>query len=243
MNQKDRKQKTSWSFGGGVQSWALVAAAVLELIDWPDVIVFADTVSEHPETYEFIERHKAHMGSLFKVVKPGDYRTGVQLGLLEDMRENKKTRIPVKVGQGGYFNRTCTRDWKARRINKYLRTEYIKSPWRTALGFSLDEVERIKPSKSQWQTYFYPLLELRLTRAACASLCMEVFGEVPIKSSCVFCPFHSVLYWRNLETNYREVYTDVKTLEKEIRCWEGDDSLNITRGDGQMLLCESTCWT
>ena len=243
MNQKDRKQKISWSFGGGVQSWALVAAAKNKMIEWPDVIVFADTLAEHPQTYQFIAKHRHIMGELFKVVAPGDYKTGVQIGLLEDMRQNNKTRIPVKVGKGGYYNRTCTLYWKARRISKFLRTEYPKSPWRTGIGFSLDEVERIKPSRVQWQTFYYPLIDLRLTRAKCAALCLDVLGEIPIKSSCVFCPFHSVLYWRNLQANYPLVYSDVKTLEKEIRMWERDKSLNITRGDGQMLLCESTCWT
>ena len=243
MKQKHREAKYCWSFGGGVQSWALVAAAVLELIDWPDVIVFADTVSEHPETYEFIERHKAHMGSQFKVVKPGDYRTGVQLGLLDEMYHSKKVRIPARVGRGGFFNRTCTREWKARRVSKFLRTEYSKGPWKTAIGFSLDEVERIKPSRTQWQKFIYPLLELRLTRSSCAALCMKVFGEVPIKSSCVFCPFHSSLYWRALEHNYPDVWSVVKKLESDIRIWESSPELNITSGDGQMLLCESTCWT
>ena len=45
----------------------------------------------------------------------------------------------------------------------------------------------------------YPLVDRRMTRAGCVAW-LEANGlEVPPKSACVFCPFHSLNHWRNMK--------------------------------------------
>ena len=70
------------------------------------------------------------------------------------------------------------------------------------LGISTDEAHRMKPSRIEWITHSYPLIDAGLSRDDCKRICREVFGEVPPRSSCYFCPYHSDAYWRWLKRDH-----------------------------------------
>ena len=43
------------SYGGGVNSTAIIALALLGEVEMPDYIVFSDTGAEWPHTYKYID--------------------------------------------------------------------------------------------------------------------------------------------------------------------------------------------
>ena len=63
----------------------------------------------------------------------------------------------------------------------------------------MDEWTRMRTSDVQYIVNQYPLLERRMTRAHCV-LWLEAHGlDVPPKSACVFCPYHSLGSWKRLK--------------------------------------------
>ena len=69
------------------------------------------------------------------------------------------------------------------------------------LGISLDEVQRMKDSDVKYVAHRYPLIDMRMTRGDCA-LWLERNGiEVPPKSACTFCPYHSTAEWRRVKAS------------------------------------------
>ena len=90
------------SFGGGVQSTAMVLMALAGEIEKPDLVVFADTGTEMPETYETVSR----IGKLcndqnleFVVVK--NYSEKVKGMSLIDWYSSKKC-FPVTIHGLGF---------------------------------------------------------------------------------------------------------------------------------------------
>jgi hypothetical protein len=98
----------------------------------------------------------------------------------------------------GMLRRQCTQRWKIEPMRRWLRKELErqripKKPGSVEqwLGISLDEVHRAKDSDVKWQTHRFPLLERKMTRAACINWLQAHGLPVPPKSSCVFCPYHT----------------------------------------------------
>ena len=54
------------------------------------------------------------------------------------------------------------------------------------------------PAPLHWKTLDYPLIDLRLDRAACIAIIRQAGLPVPPKSSCWFCPYHSLQTWQHM---------------------------------------------
>lgn len=70
------------------------------------------------------------------------------------------------------------------------------------LGITLDEIKRMKPSGVQWMVNRFPFLELLdrpWTRHDAMRWMQEQGLEIPVKSSCVFCPYHNRATWREIK--------------------------------------------
>ena len=67
------------------------------------------------------------------------------------------------------------------------------------LGISWDEALRMKDPDVQYITHEYPLVDKRIRRVDCIRWLEEHDLEVPPKSSCVFCPYHSKNAWHDLK--------------------------------------------
>lgn len=113
-------------------------------------------------------------------------------------RWNNEPGIPADGKPSGMLRRQCTQRWKIEPMRRWLRKELKrqgipKKPGSVEqwLGISLDEVERAKDSDVKWQVHRFPLLEKRMTRAACVAWLTAHGLPVPPKSSCVFCPYHT----------------------------------------------------
>lgn len=175
------------SYGGGVQTFAMLVMIEKGLIPRPDLIIHADTKAEYPETEIHIE----------EVAKPLCKKLSIPWitvvegeGIIEGYKKNNS--IPI----AGF--RSCTFNFKIKPIHKALR-EILGDKkingvasvecW---IGISTDESRREVKRENQspkWVLQKYPLLELNYSRGQLIQIIEESHYEMPIKSGCFMCPY------------------------------------------------------
>jgi hypothetical protein len=243
------------SFGGGVQSSALVALLGTGRYpgEPPQEVWFCDPKNERPQTYSWIET----------TIKPYCARLGVPFVTLERWcTKTKQADLLVSYRARKMYplrrDRSCTIHWK---VDVMLR-ECKRRGWDQAggvekhIGISLDELHRARTGREHdWETKRYPLIEARLFRDDCASICQDVFGTVPVKSGCWFCKFARPAQWREVweqradgrwdiavawekevlaAKQQRHVFIDTqpqRTLEQWAHAWQQGDQLALPSAD------------
>jgi 3'-phosphoadenosine 5'-phosphosulfate sulfotransferase (PAPS reductase)/FAD synthetase len=217
------------SYGGGVQSTALLVLAAQGAIDFP-TFLFCNVGddSEHPDTLRYVREvavpyaaaHGVALETLQKVKV-----SGIGAGQVETlkMRLDRGDRsIPLRREKDGPpMSRSCTVDFKVRPIARWLKQHgaTAESPATVAIGISVDEVERAKPGvdpRNPLQNRVYPLLDLGMHRSDCESLIAGAGLPVPPKSSCYFCPYHSTEAWRRLKRRTPELFAEAVAMEARL---------------------------
>ena len=189
------------SLGWGVQSFTIAAMAALGDIEPVDVALHADTGFESKLTYAFAERWTSWLED--RGVKVATVQ-GTS-GRLDDLFvENSKRgtrflRVPAFIkfpdGTKGMTARQCTSNWKIKPMRQWLQANRNSEQVTQLIGISVDEARRMRKSDVKYITHEYPLIEARMARRDCI-IYLESHGvEVPPKSACVFCPFHSLSAW------------------------------------------------
>ena len=209
------------SLGAGLQSSALLVASARGLWDVPraDVAIFADTQDEPAWVYENIERLRAHVDIPIETVTRGK---------LSDGARGTKMLVPAftlnKDGSRGMTRRQCTSDFKIKPIQKRVAQLLGRKPGarkgpvaEALLGISTDEAHRMKPAAVSYITNRYPLVEAGKSRADCVLLLSTEGFKVPKKSACVFCPYHSNSYWRELKMRHPEEWSRAVAYDEKIR--------------------------
>jgi len=197
------------SLGWGTQSFGLAAMSALSVLPPVDVAIHADTAHERRETYEFaakwtpwLEEHGVRVVTVRSELAPYQFRqnSGVFIPAY--------TTAPTRFEGLGQLRRSCTQRWKIAPMRRWLREQGATAveQW---IGISLDEVERRRLSDVQWVTNTYPFLDfdIRIERASRYGVShsdivrwlVDNDLEVPVKSSCVFCPFHNRATWREIQ--------------------------------------------
>lgn len=218
------------SFGAGRQSTALAVCSVLGLHGVPkaDVAIFADTQGEIAATYEHVERMKTWLGERglpLHVVSAGSLEADVLDG---NGRSHASIPAFVKTADGtrGVQRRFCTYDYKLVPIQRKARELCGLAPGdrakgrlrvRALLGISWDEAIRMKDSREEWIENAYPLVDARLTVFDCERIVMEAGLEVPPRSSCYFCPYHSQRYWRWLREKHAADFARAVLFDSRLR--------------------------
>ena len=206
------------SLGWGVQSWALAAMSALGVLPHVDYCIHSDTTYERAETYAFADKWRpwliAH-GIQVMTVKSTDRAL--------DIVGRPYTLMPLYTDGGGQLKRQCTSRWKIEPARKRVRSELKRRKveqypgavdmW---LGITLDEALRSKPSRVGYIRHSYPFVNMsevedrqlrpyqwmddgkRWTRLDVINWLHSVGLDVPVKSSCVQCPYHSASAWREL---------------------------------------------
>ena len=186
--------KTILSFGGGLQTTALVimiAKGELEV----DEVVFADTGVEKPETYWYIENYIEPM------LKVPFVKVKSHLGTLYDHCWRQKLLPSVQT-------RWCTDKFKIRPIVKH----YKGVPVEFIVGFSADEVNRAeKPSR---MTRSFPLINRGITVTDCVQIIRDYGLPVPLRSSCYFCVYEPYVEYNWLKNNHPELIDKALALEQ-----------------------------
>ncbi|MFF9568462.1 phosphoadenosine phosphosulfate reductase [Streptomyces sp. NPDC014685] len=231
----------SISYGGGVQSTALLVLAAQKRIDFR-LFLMANVGddSESPATLRYIEEyarpfaaeHGIELVTLDRVKRDGTTET--LLGRLT--REGSRSLpIPVRMSNGAPGTRSCTADFKIKVIAKELkrRGATAAAPATIGIGISVDEIHRANNRRTEpHELITYPLLDLGLRRTDCARIIREAGLPVPPKSSCYFCPFHRPETWHDMRRNEPDLFEKSCQLEdllNERRDELGKDHVFFTR--------------
>lgn len=226
------------SYGGGVQSSALIVLAVQGIVP-TDAALFANVGddSEHPATLHYVREimtpWAASQGlpvhELNRVKRDGTVET---LHGRLTKEGSRSLPIPVRMSNGAPGNRSCTYDFKIAVIGKWLKAHGASAtdPATVYIGISTDEYQRANRKKSEpYENPTYPLLELGLDRSDCIGIIRDAGLPVPPKSSCYFCPFHRPSMWAEMRRDEPELFDRAQALE---------DLLNARRG----LLGKDSVW-
>lgn len=187
------------SLGWGVQSFTLAAMAALGEIEPVDYAIHADTGFESVLTYDFAERWWMWLrdrGVMVVTVNEPNARIIINRG-------GGKIYIPAftesNKGAGGMLRRQCTQHWKIAPIRRFIQSQRKGQPVDMLLGISTDEWQRMKDSDVKYIRNVYPLIEKKMSRLDCVNWIKTHGLEVPAKSACYFCPFHSTSEWNRVK--------------------------------------------
>lgn len=221
---------TYLSFGGGVQSTALLICSGLGLHGVPkaDVAVFADTQGELGATYDHVRIMRdwsADHGIHLSVVTAGSLENDVLIGVGQS-----QISIPAFIknadGSRGIMRRQCTYDYKLTPIIREVRVRLGLKPGQIAkgrfnvramLGISLDEIVRIKPSREEWIENTFPLVDARLRREDCSKIIREAGIPDPPKSACYFCPYRRDKGWRWMRDHHPADFAKAIEFDRKVR--------------------------
>jgi len=195
------------SLGWGVQSFALAAMSALGELPPVDAAIHADTTHERRETYEFAERWTPWLeerGVRVVTVKP-DPRYVAPYGVTPTQTSLPQMMIPAyklfEDGQGGMIPRQCTGHWKIRPIKRWIQKHRDGQHCEQRLGITLDEWTRMRDSDVQYLSNAYPFMDLEPPwgRFDVVRWLRDNDLEIPVKSSCVFCPYRDHATWREIK--------------------------------------------
>ena len=185
------KQHLVVAYGMGVDSTAMLVGMAARGIR-PDVILFADTGAEKPETYAYlsvINEWLARRGFPSVTVVRRENCTDATL----EAECLRKGILPSLA----YGWKTCSIKWKAEPQNKFLnRWEPARWTWKAgrkvvrAIGYDNGKADsrRVKPIVDKKYENWYPLRDWGWDREACMDAILQAGLPLPVKSACFFCP-------------------------------------------------------
>lgn len=186
------------SLGWGVQSFTLASMAALGDIEPVDCAVHADTGYESVLTYEFAERWWMWLRDRgVNVVTVNEPNAMVTIN-----RGGGEVYIPAftesRSSGGGMLRRQCTKRWKIAPIRRFIQSQRNGQPVEMLLGITTDEWQRMRDSDVKYITNSYPLIDKKMSRYDCMKYLENHGLEIPAKSACYFCPFHTTKEWNKV---------------------------------------------
>ena len=228
---RNRRPTQVLSLGAGVQSscLALMANRSEYGLSKPDFAIFADTGWEPQAVYDHLEWLRSQLSYEIIVVDNGNIRDNILKGKIPD--GSKFLGIPAFLvnsdGSSGILRRQCTTHYKTNPIHSYLRERLGILPGRRApknvqvemwLGISVDESIRQKPSREEWITKRYPLIEQNLSRAQLYDWFSRSYpGRNLPSSSCIGCPYHNDSMWKHLKDKDPKSFRDAVFVDQALR--------------------------
>ena len=227
-------------YGAGVDSTAMLLAMHDQGIK-PDLISFADTGAEKPETYDQVDKMNTWLASkgwpLVTVCKKLTLETTPYNDLGGNCSHNetlpslafgmKSCSIKWKQGPQDAILKGVTRGPNKRDPHPlWLKAKDSGVKLVKLIGYdsSPADIRRSKKVKTEDADflYSYPLQDLGWTREDCIKRILEEGMEVPIKSACFFCPASQKweLFW--LAGKHPDLF--MKALEIEHRAMIGKHS-------------------
>jgi hypothetical protein len=216
---------TAISYGGGVQSTALVVLAATGQLPFKvDAALFANVGddSEHPATLDYVRNvaipWAAERGLAVHELKRVK-RDGTEETLWGRLMKPDSRSLPIPVRMpdtGAPGTRSCTKDFKISVVGKWLKANGASKddPATVCIGISTDEITRVSNKRVEpYERPVYPLIDLGMDRSACQRLIAEAGLPVPGKSSCFFCPFHRPQMWAEMRRDEPELFFKAADLE------------------------------
>jgi hypothetical protein len=213
-------------YGGGTNSTALI-------IEWIklgrkiDVILFADTGGERPQTYDYIDMFSDWVYD----------RIGVKITTLktanETLEENCLRRKSLPSLAYGF--KTCSQRFKMDQQNKFMNNlPEAKEAWANGekitklVGFDADEPWRAKDYDDKKYELYFPLIMWNYGRDECIGIIEDAGLPQPGKSSCFFCPSMTHSEIRSLNA------TNPDLIERAL-AMEANADLTVVAGLGRSI--------
>ena len=213
---------TYLSLGWGIQSWTIAAMVALGELPMIDLAIHADTTHEAQGTYAHAKKWTPWLidhGLRVETVRSRD--TDAVTNPTNNGVFIPATTVQRTNGSLGKLSRQCTERWKIRPIRTQLR-ELLGGRTRPGdvlawLGISVEEWHRMKSSDAKYIVNHYPLVDMRMSRTDCITWLESQKLDVPPKSTCVFCPYHSPQSWRTLKANNGPDWQHALEVDNAIR--------------------------
>lgn len=223
------------SLGCGVQS-SYIALTRENL----DLILFSNTGSEKPSTYrylvDFLLPELEKLNKKVIILHPKNWKKGIEwykkfgyeipysLSNNSHLHEEYygepyQTRIALHLW---YYKdktipfrmiRACTDHWKTYPIYRFLKDKNI-TKGNMILGFSYDELHRMKDNKKKNFINKFPLVEDRITRDQIIQWYKDNNYEIPDKSGCFGCPFSKKKDWETLKRDHKILFDFTSKTEE-----------------------------
>jgi len=208
-----KKRVEVWSCGGGTQSIATGVLIVQGVLPKPDHALIVDTTRESSDTWDYMDNHLAPMMAKHGVeihrINCADY--GARY-----LDPTVEVPLPMFTAPDGRLRGFCSGSWKRDPARKYLNEVFPKSKFTQWIGYSVDEIRRLKVTEGKWQNW-YPLIDLRLSRFDCISLVEKHGLPSPPRSSCWCCPNRSDYEWEHMKNKNPVDFQKAEDLERFIQ--------------------------
>jgi hypothetical protein len=200
------------SYGGGTNTAAMCVLVAMGKLPRPDFILMADTSREASPTWDY----------LTEVMQPYLLQHGLsvviashELATVDLYSGNGDVLMPMFT-EGGALPTFCSMEWKERVIARYLRASGVDD-CETWIGYTIDEIGRVKPGSRKWMRRVFPLVEGHFTRRDCYAIVASAGLPEPPKSACFMCPHRSNAEWRYLRDQYPDDFQQAISVEREVR--------------------------
>lgn len=215
------KQINVISWGLGLQSTTMCVMSALGDLPKADFAIFCDTGWERSYSYQILNFYSQWLN------EHGLKNYTVHTSNIRDDMLAGNISMPLYNGNGrGMLKRQCTGQYKIIPFRQKTREllglsykgpvkKYLVNVW---LGITVDEIERIKPSDSNWLKNTFPLIEIaNMSRGDCADYLKARGLPVPGKSSCVGCQYHDDYYWQDMKINSQSEFKNASQFDVDIR--------------------------
>ncbi|EIP96797.1 hypothetical protein OpiT1DRAFT_01222 [Opitutaceae bacterium TAV1] len=196
------------SLGAGVQSSTVALMFALgELSPMPTAAIFADTGAEPAAVYDWLAALEKRLPFTVHRIQRAD---GLTANIERSIHGGRFAGAPffAKTPTGiGPMRRQCTKEFKIEPIVSKVREMVGLSKGQRGgkairavqyIGISVDEIYRMKPSRTPWIEHRWPLVDLRMSRHDCLRWMASHGIPTPPRSACVYCPYKSNHEWRKL---------------------------------------------
>lgn len=247
-----RRRRKVLSYGGGIDSFAMLVDAV-QRGEKPDLVVFADVTDrnredpgEWPETYSHIER----------VAIPYCNQHGIPFVWLHTdqspVRGHRSLYAYLRSlnAMVGRTSRMCTVAAKVERVAAFLAAEFPRETVEVWIGFEAGEEDRAdkdphavgssakRASKASLRVSRFPMIERRICRCRAVELIRAAGLEVPPGSACVYCPFSSRGDFQRLDEKHPTQFVSVRTLESSAKKTRSGETIRFSGGSEDPALVD-----
>jgi hypothetical protein len=189
---RDRECPLVVGYGGGVNSKGLLVG-LYERGLRPDLISFADTGGEKPETYSDLDLTDAWLKS---ISWPAITRVKLVKALTPDKTLEEQCMRLETLPSRAFGHSQCALRWKIEPQDLLLRNHPVTKQWIGSghkvikvLGYDGGEERRADISDNALCIFWYPLLHnWNWSREDCVQAIKRHGLSVPVKSACFFCP-------------------------------------------------------
>jgi hypothetical protein len=228
-------------YGGGTNSTALLIGMRDRGIK-PDLIMFADTGNEKPETYAHLEIMQNWLLSV-GFPKIEIIRNNLPQGLKDITLYGECFRLGTLPSKTFGFS-SCSMKWKVEPQTKFLKAwmkdnniNYVHR----VIGYDADEVHRSEKFKGtrDYEKNIYLLIDWGWGRDECVKAIKKEGLSQPGKSACFMCPSSKKPEVLLLKENHPDLYNQAVILERRALKGEGQAPAARVAGLGRHWNWES----